>query len=92
MSPRKRNPVSRRDFLKSAATGAAALATAPAASARPIALESPVPAAATDLRPPPTVEILTSERTGSDFMVDVIKTSRHRLRVRQSWLELSRSS
>ena len=38
-------------------------------------VSAPVPASPeTELRPPPTVEILTTERTGSDFMVDVIKT------------------
>jgi len=75
----KKASVPRRDFLKSAAVGAAVLATSPAG----------VAAQATQPRrtgPPPAmplereegtashVEVLTAERSGSDFMVDVIKS------------------
>jgi len=78
MGPRRKNPVSRRDFLKNAAAGAAVLAAAPAATAQPATLERDTPAipASPDVehRPPPAIEILTAERTGSDFMVDVIKS------------------
>jgi thiamine pyrophosphate-dependent acetolactate synthase large subunit-like protein len=77
MGPRRKNPVSRRDFLKNAAAGAAVLAAAPAATAQPATLERDpaIPASAdVEHRPPPSTEILTAERTGSDFMVDVIKS------------------
>jgi acetolactate synthase I/II/III large subunit len=67
--------VDRRNFLKSAAGGAAALtattAQAPAQEARPT---RPVAAvAAKEVDPPSTVDVLTADRPGSDFMVDVIK-------------------
>ena len=78
MGPRRKNPVSRRDFLKNAAAGAAVLAAAPAATAQPATPERDTPAIPAspevDHRPPPGTEILTAERTGSDFMVDVIKS------------------
>ena len=72
-------PVKRREFLKNAAMGAAALAAAPkladgkpagAAPGRPVAPVSPEAEFAT----PPALEVLTADRTGSDFMVDVIKS------------------
>ena len=79
MGPRKKTSLNRRDFLKNVAAGAAVLAAAPAATARPPALERGAPAAIpispeAELRSPPTAEILTADRTGSDFMVDVIKS------------------
>jgi acetolactate synthase-1/2/3 large subunit len=78
MGPRRKNPVSRRDFLKNAAAGAAVLAAAPAATAQPATPERDTPAIPAspeaEHRPPPGTEILTAERTGSDFMVDVIKS------------------
>src|SRR5262245_13500480 len=72
--------VARRDFLKSAAvTGAAALsagsgaaAQQPAQSASPVQAGAPVPAREVD--PTGSVEVLTTDRPGGDFMVDVIKT------------------
>jgi len=67
--------VDRRNFLKSAAGGAAALtattAQAPAQEAPPVRTASAV--AAKEVDPPSTVEVLTADRPGSDFMVDVIK-------------------
>ena len=72
--------VDRRGFLKTAAvTGAAALvpaaatptAAAPQISAPP-AVSAPTPPRETD--PPASVEVLTTDRPGGDFMVDVIKT------------------
>jgi acetolactate synthase-1/2/3 large subunit len=70
--------VDRRNFLKSAAGGAAALtatatttAQAPAQEARPVRTAAAV--AAKEVDPPSTVEVLTADRPGSDFMVDVIK-------------------
>src|SRR6516164_29745 len=73
-------PVKRRDFLKSAAMGAAALAAAPElADAKPAAGATPGPrvapiSPAAEFGTPPALEVLTADRTGSDFMVDVIKS------------------
>ena len=71
--------VDRRGFLKSAAvTGAAALvpaAATPAAAPQissPPAASAPTPPRETD--PSPTAEVLTTDRPGGDFMVDVIKS------------------
>ena len=76
--PRK-SSVNRRDFLKNAAAGAAALAAAPTLTeaqpipaARPAAL--PLMSPESEFGRPPAVEVLTTDRTGSDFMVDVIKS------------------
>jgi acetolactate synthase I/II/III large subunit len=79
MGQRKKTSVNRRDFLKNAAAGAAVLTAAPAAPARSLALERGVPPAIpispeAELRAQPSAEILTADRTGSDFMVDVIKS------------------
>src|SRR5262245_22543272 len=71
--------VDRRGFLKSAAvTGAAALVPSAAhvdaqtQSAAPVAASAPTPPRETD--PSPTVDVLTTDRPGGDFMVDVIKS------------------
>jgi thiamine pyrophosphate-dependent acetolactate synthase large subunit-like protein len=67
--------VDRRNFLKSAAGGAAVLTTtttaAQAQEARPVRTAAAV--AAKEVDPPSTIEVLTADRPGSDFMVDVIK-------------------
>jgi thiamine pyrophosphate-dependent acetolactate synthase large subunit-like protein len=67
--------VDRRNFLKSAAGGAAVLTTttaqAQAQEARPSRPAAAV--AAKEVDPPSTVDVLTADRPGSDFMVDVIK-------------------
>jgi acetolactate synthase I/II/III large subunit len=74
----KQRSVDRRNFLKSAAvTGAAAFATtAPAAAAAqpdaPPQATAPTPPRETD--PAASVEVLTTDRPGGDFMVDVIKS------------------
>jgi acetolactate synthase I/II/III large subunit len=80
----QQHAVDRRGFLKSAAvTGAAALvpgaATSPghaqtssAQTASPVTASAPTPPRETD--PPADVEVLTTDRPGGDFMVDVIKT------------------
>jgi thiamine pyrophosphate-dependent acetolactate synthase large subunit-like protein len=78
MSPRKKTVVNRRDFLKTASATGAVLA-APAVPAKPPRFEHSAPAAIPispegELRALPAVELLTADRTGSDFMVDVIKT------------------
>jgi acetolactate synthase I/II/III large subunit len=66
----------RRGFLKSAAGGTAVLAanTQPveAQEQRPVRAAAAVAQKETD--PPAAVEVLTADRPGSDFMVDVIKS------------------
>ncbi len=62
--------VDRRDFLRIAATGTAALV----ASARAAETEEKVPARADTPPESQQAEVLTTERPGSDFMVDVIKS------------------
>jgi len=79
-----KNPVGRRGFLKGAAAGAAALVANPtglkAQEAQPQAksaatsLPSARLAAAETTPPPPRADVYTTDRPGSDFMVDVIKT------------------
>jgi acetolactate synthase I/II/III large subunit len=75
--------LNRRGFLKGAAAGAAALVAKPAvpeaeaaqaAQARPTTpLPSPALAAA-ETSPPPRADVYTTDRPGSDFMLDVIKS------------------
>jgi acetolactate synthase I/II/III large subunit len=79
MRKSKKNTIDRRNFLKGAAAGAAALAAIPAvanaqqaevsragtAQPMPKALEGETPA---------VLDVLTENRSGSDFMVDVIKS------------------
>jgi acetolactate synthase I/II/III large subunit len=78
MRKSKPGSVDRRSFLKSAAVGAAALAANPVAShaqqieARAVA-PAPLPPEA-EVGTPTKLEVLTEERSGSDFMVDVIKS------------------
>jgi acetolactate synthase I/II/III large subunit len=78
MGLRKKNSVNRRDFLKNVAAGAAVIATPAAASASPVPITGTpgaIPISAEgELRALSPAEILTTERTGSDFMVDVIKS------------------
>jgi thiamine pyrophosphate-dependent acetolactate synthase large subunit-like protein len=76
----KKDSVNRRDFLRAAAAGTAALVAHPAAHAAN--RTSPQPARAAG--PPPLLkplpgapsasEVITVDRPGSDFMVDVLKT------------------
>jgi acetolactate synthase-1/2/3 large subunit len=71
--------VDRRDFLKSAAvTGAAALVPAPAAASQARAAGTPAqasaPVAPREVDPSDGGEVITTDRPGGDFMVDVIKT------------------
>jgi len=78
MAKSKKLSVGRRNFLKGAAGGAAALvaaggpvkaqqAQAPRNGSAPILAKEPDPG------PISSVEVLTADRPGSDFMVDVIK-------------------
>jgi acetolactate synthase I/II/III large subunit len=74
--------VNRRNFVKNSIVGAAALATSTAAkakktSANPDAGPAAWPTAVSKAREagvPPEMEVLTTDRPGSDFMVDVLKT------------------
>jgi len=75
----KNNGIPRRDFLRNAAAGAAALAATPALPAtQPVpergATSPPALSPAAEVETPSRAEVLTAERTGSDFMVDVIKS------------------
>jgi len=71
-----RQNVGRRNFLKGTATGAAALAAGvkPARAQQSEPARSATAAVATQEKDPsPSVEVLTADHPGSDFMVDVIK-------------------
>ena len=76
----KKESVNRRDFLRAAAAGTAALVVNPAAHAANAGLpEPPRPAGPPPLlKPQPDApgpaEVITVDRPGSDFMVDVLKT------------------
>jgi len=76
MASSKKASVGRRNFLKGTAGGAAALLAAshpaPAQSTEPARSAS---AAVTTVErdPSPTVEVLTADRPGADFMLDVLK-------------------
>jgi thiamine pyrophosphate-dependent acetolactate synthase large subunit-like protein len=79
MAELKNTGIARRDFLRSAAAGAAALAASPTTPKKQPAPErgaSPPPAMspAAEVETPSRAEVLTADRTGSDFMVDVIKS------------------
>jgi acetolactate synthase I/II/III large subunit len=74
-----KNDINRRNFLKGAAAGAAALAAVPAAvSAQPPAepkrTTPPAMSPAAEAEVPTIKDVMTADRTGSDFMVDVIKS------------------
>ena len=75
MAKSSKPAVNRRNFLKSAAGGTAALAAATnQANAQDTGRARPAAAvAAKEADPPSTLEVLTVDRTGSDFMVDIIK-------------------
>jgi thiamine pyrophosphate-dependent acetolactate synthase large subunit-like protein len=77
MKKRDKAAVTRRRFLKGAAVGAAAAAVSPVIGAQeraasPSAGAVPLSKAA-ETGVPPDVEVLTADRPGADFMVDVIK-------------------
>ena len=80
MENSKKIPAGRRDFLKSVVAGAATLAapaeTLPAAQpieARP-SRAMPVLPPVVESDPPADAEVLNIDRSGSDFMVDVLKS------------------
>ena len=71
MPQSEENSVDRRNFLKLAAGGAAALvASGPTANAQ----EAPPPREAPASGEASGAEVLTADRTGADFMVDVLKS------------------
>lgn len=78
MSPNKKSSFNRRAFLKNAAVGAAVAAAGPSRSTQPMTergTSAAIPISPeAELRALPAAEILTADRTGSDFMVDVIKS------------------
>jgi acetolactate synthase-1/2/3 large subunit len=78
MAKLKKVAVDRRNFLKGAAAGAVALAASPATvAAQQAELRRTVPPSMSpeaETGTPSHVEVLTADRTGSDFMVDVIKS------------------
>src|SRR5215472_11733493 len=79
MAKRSKPNVNRRNFLKGAAVGAAAGAAAFAAGpasavAEPKRAVPPPMSPVAEVEAPSVAEILTADRTGSDYMVDVIKS------------------
>ena len=81
MTRSNQTSIDRRGFLKRAATvSAAALATPIAGAAAQPAVQraampaTPIMSAAAEAATPPEVEVLAADRTGSDFMVDVLKS------------------
>jgi len=80
MATSKKGSLNRRGFLKGAAVGAAALVAKPTvqaqnAPARQAAqLPSAALVAAETSPPPPRTDVYTTDRPGSDFMMDVIKS------------------
>src|SRR5947209_9190581 len=90
MPSSKKGSINRRRFLKGAAAGAAALVgpgVGPAVAAEPAAAAAQAPqarvvtplpgpglVAAETSPPPPRADVYTTDRPGSDFMLDVIKS------------------
>jgi acetolactate synthase-1/2/3 large subunit len=79
MPKSKKNMIDRRNFLKGAAAGAAALAAIPAVANAQQAEVSRAGTAEPMLKAlegetPAVLDVLTENRSGSDFMVDVIKS------------------
>ena len=91
MKNSKRMSVSRRRFLKGAAVGAAAVAATPIAKAQQPAQASggsaPLSRAA-ETAAPADLEALTTDRPGSDFMVDILKALKFEYVVCESRFEL----
>jgi len=84
MAKSKKNSVNRRGFLKGAAVGAAAIVAGQNANAQTAPAQTAQTRAATALpsaglarvetAAPPAADVYTTDRPGSDFMIDVIKT------------------
>jgi thiamine pyrophosphate-dependent acetolactate synthase large subunit-like protein len=76
MASSKKATVGRRNFIKGTVGGAAALVAAskPAPAQQEQAVHSATAAVVTQEKDPsPSIEVLTADRPGSDFMVDVLK-------------------
>src|SRR5688572_24981908 len=76
MTHSKKPSVGRRNFLKGTAASAALLAgtqTAEAQQAPPAGRSATAPIATQERDPAPSVEVLTADNPGSDFMVDVLR-------------------
>ncbi len=79
MPKSKKDAIGRRKFLKGAAAGAAALAAIPSVAnaqqseASRAGTAQPMPKEL-EAGTPPVLDVLTENRSGSDFMVDVIKS------------------
>ncbi len=79
MAKSRKTPAGRRDFLKRVVAGAATLAApAEALPAQPVAGQPlhamPLLPPVIETDPPADAEVLTLDRSGSDFMVDVMKS------------------
>jgi acetolactate synthase-1/2/3 large subunit len=78
MAKQEKLTVDRRKFLKGAAAGAAVLAAGPvAAKAQPAEARRAIPpamSAAAETAIPSLKDMMTADRTGSDYMVDVLKS------------------
>jgi acetolactate synthase-1/2/3 large subunit len=81
MAKSKKLPAGRRDFLKGVVAGAAALAVPGEAGATAAPPASELPSHVMPVLPPPNeadppaeAEVLNIDRSGSDFMVDILKT------------------
>jgi thiamine pyrophosphate-dependent acetolactate synthase large subunit-like protein len=73
----RKTSIGRRRFLKqAAATGAAVVAASPASAQAPAASPARATAAtsAPEIDPSPSMDALTTDRPGGDFMVDVLKS------------------
>ena len=78
MAKSEKESVKRRDFLKDSAAMAALVAgagnAAVAAAPEPRRLDVPAMSKEAETGNPSTVEVLTTDRPGADFMVDIIKS------------------
>jgi acetolactate synthase I/II/III large subunit len=80
MARPKRQAINRRNFLKNAAAVGAATLVTPLENVSALSVTPPQPRRSIPLVPPaetdprPEVEVLTEGRSGSDFMVDIIKS------------------
>src|SRR5258708_8515694 len=79
MEKPRNNGIPRRDFLRSAAAGAAALAATPTLPTKqPVpergSTQPPAVSPEAEVGTPSPAEVLTADRTGSDFLVDGIKS------------------
>ncbi len=79
MAKFKATSVDRRNFLKTAAAGSVATlvagtAAAPAQPSIPVRTSAPMMSKGAETGNPASVEVLTTDRPGSDFMIDVFKS------------------